>query len=138
MATRKNSRGTTLLVILQAWILPCHGFAFTPCGLDCGSSTGAGSHLQAARQSSFVAQPRPLQAKAAISRGKLPSLSMSEEGGVPFDPYEDEVRLRARYLCAGVDTIVVAVRFSPSYMTCTQVQLRTPLQKAETKKRDGS
>lgn len=101
MATRKKSRGTTLLVILQAWILPCHGFAFTPCGLGCGSSTGgAGSHLHAARQaSSFVAQPRPLEANAAVSRGALQRLSMSEEGDIPLDPYADEVRFRARLWC---------------------------------------
>lgn len=95
MATRKNSRGTTLLVILQAWILPCHGFAFTPYGLGCSSAAvGAGSHLRAARQqqSSFVAQHGPLKAKASTSRGTLSSLSMIEEGGVPLDPYGDEVR----------------------------------------------
>eukprot|EP00903_Cladosiphon_okamuranus_P007760 g7516.t1 len=92
MVSRKNSRGTTLLVILQAWILPCHGFAFAPCVLGCGSSAGAGSRLGAARQSSFVArQPRPPQAQAAVSRGKLPSLSMSEEGDIPFDPFGDEL-----------------------------------------------
>eukprot|EP00752_Nemacystus_decipiens_P002909 g2707.t1 len=92
MATRKNSRGTTLLVILQAWILPCHGFAFMPHGLGCSSAAaGAGSHLYAARQQpSFVAQPAPLKAKPAVSRGTLPSLRMSQGGEFPFDPYGDE------------------------------------------------
>lgn len=105
METRKNSRGTTLLVILQAWILPCHGFAFTPYGLGCSSAAaaGAGSHLHAAgrQSSSFAAQPGSLKVKAASSRGTLPSLSMGEEGGFPFDPYGDEVRLRARELVRG-------------------------------------
>lgn len=77
MAPRKNS-GTTLLVILQAWILPCHGFTYNPCGLGCSISAGASSFTA-------VSQPRPL--KAAIPRGRLPSLSMSDE---------DEVRSRAR------------------------------------------
>lgn len=95
MATRKHNRGTTLLVILQVWILPCHGFTYTPYGLGSSSSSSAGawSPRVAARQSSVAAMhPRPPKAAAAVSRGTLPSLSMVDGGGEPFDPYADEVR----------------------------------------------
>lgn len=96
MATRKHNRGTTLLVILQVWLLPCHGFTFAPHGLGSGSSSaGALSAGVAERQSSFSAmlQPCPPQAAAtAVFRATSLSMSMSDTGGEPFDPNVDEVR----------------------------------------------
>lgn len=88
MTVHKHRRGTSLLVMLQASILPCHGFTYSPYGLG---TSHAGSQ-QAARQSSFAAlQPRPLKATAVISRNTLSSLSLSEEPGAFGDPFADEV-----------------------------------------------
>ncbi len=86
------NRGTTLLVILQAWILPCsYGFTYTPLGL--GSNSGeAGSACQA-----FTApRPRPLKADAAASWGTPLSLSMVDGARESLDPSADEVGLCAR------------------------------------------
>ena len=93
------NHGTTLLVILQAWILPCsHGFTYTPFGLGSSSAAWAGS----ARHTSFTAtQPRPLTSGAAVSGGTPLSLSMVDGGGGGrFDPSADEVRLRTRFQCS--------------------------------------
>lgn len=69
------------LVIVQAWIVPCHGFAYSPHSLGSVSPT--------ARHASFAAPlPSP---PAAGDRGTLSSLSMSDQGGDAFDPYRDEV-----------------------------------------------
>lgn len=105
MTTRKNNRGTTLLVILQMWILPCHGFTYAPYGLgsSSGRAAGAWSSGVAARQSSFAAMlqrcPPKATATAAVSRETLPRLSMSDAGAEPFDPYADEVS-SLRVLCS--------------------------------------
>lgn len=92
MITHKRRRGTSLLVMLQAWILPCHGFTYAPYALG---SSQAGSQ-QAARQLPLPAlqqqQPRPLRATAAVSRSTLTSLSLSDEPGAFGDPFADEVR----------------------------------------------
>lgn len=74
------------LVIVQAWIVPCHGFAYTPHSLG---SVGLASS-PTARHASF-AGPLPCPPTAG-DRGTLSSLSMSDQEGGPFDPYRDEVR----------------------------------------------
>lgn len=73
------------LVIVQAWIVPCHGFAYTPHSLG---SVGLASS-PTARHASF-AGPLPCPPTAG-DRGTLSSLSMSDQEGGPFDPYGDEV-----------------------------------------------
>ena len=74
------------LVIVQAWIVPCHGFAYTP-HRTVGSFGLASSPT--AHDASFAA-PLPCPPTAA-NRGTLSSLSMSAQGGEGFDAYGDEV-----------------------------------------------
>ena len=73
------------LVIVQAWIVPCHGFAYTPHSLGSVGLTSSPT----GRHASFAA-PLPSPPSAG-DRGTLSSLSMSDQGGGPFDPYGDQV-----------------------------------------------
>ncbi|CAM9826543.1 unnamed protein product [Ectocarpus sp. 12 AP-2014] len=88
MRTHEHRRGTTLLVMLQAWIFPCHGFTYAPHSL--GTSRSGSSTV--GHQASFASlQPRLLNAAMAVSRDTLPALSMADDGEeAPFGPEGSE------------------------------------------------
>lgn len=77
----KHHRGTILLVIVQSWLVPCYGFAYTT------------PHCPSSRHASLVASPGTAHAplSCASRRWTQPSLSMSDRGGGLNDPYGDEV-----------------------------------------------
>lgn len=81
----KNHRGTSLLLILQAWIIPCHGFSWIP-PYRGALSYAAHDHarLGSVPASRTGGRPAPGSIKG------IPQLRMSQRGGAFYERFEDD------------------------------------------------
>lgn len=83
--TRKHNRGRIIL-ILQAWLVPCHGFRSTSC---LQTSHVALRALQ--RHAPLFPHDQRLRTLSDVVRRRLSRLGMTEQGEGFHDPYGDEV-----------------------------------------------
>lgn len=81
----KNRRGTSLLLILQAWIIPCHGFNWIP-PYRGALSHAAHDHAQlgSVPTSRTGGRPTPGSIKG------IPQLRMSQRDGTFYESFEDD------------------------------------------------
>ncbi|CAM9996966.1 unnamed protein product [Ascophyllum nodosum] len=82
--TRKHNRGRIIL-ILQAWLVPCHGFRSTSC---LQTSHVALRALQ--RHAPLFPHDQRLRTLSDVVRRRLSRLGMTEQGEGFHDPYGDE------------------------------------------------
>lgn len=92
MARSGHSRGTILLLILQAWIVPCHGFAFVP--LACKPVLSSSHHVAAISMlcdGGMASTSQSSVAVVGVRSGGAVSTSRLNMSGRRGDPPLDEV-----------------------------------------------
>lgn len=94
----KDRRRSILLVILQAWILPCHGFTFIPhYGLVNRASPTVAVQAVVRGATATLSGSAVVACRATVSsRSGGYRLSMSDSDRVSYDDFDDDYPAGAR------------------------------------------